>query len=76
MIEQLLRLLSGDLGQRIGWSLLHFLWQGVAVAALLGRTAAGSITARAPQAAAHAKAPALPPVLTITLPALVGPHVP
>jgi len=36
MIEHLLHLLSGDLGRRIGWSLLHFLWQGAVVAALLG----------------------------------------
>ncbi|MCL2640960.1 MAG: hypothetical protein FWD53_08965, partial [Phycisphaerales bacterium] len=36
MIEQVLRLLSGDLGYRIGWALVHFVWQGAAVAAGLG----------------------------------------
>src|SRR5437870_1300792 len=33
-------LLTGPLGQAIGWALLHLLWQGVLVAAILAATLA------------------------------------
>jgi beta-lactamase regulating signal transducer with metallopeptidase domain len=36
MTTEIGRMLSGEIGQRVGWSLLHFLWQGTAVAAALG----------------------------------------
>ncbi|MCL2640037.1 MAG: M48 family metalloprotease, partial [Phycisphaerales bacterium] len=35
MNDQIMSLLVGPWGQRIGWTLVHFLWQGALVAALL-----------------------------------------
>ncbi|MCL2646150.1 MAG: SLBB domain-containing protein [Phycisphaerales bacterium] len=73
MIEQLLRLLSGDLGQRIGWSLLHFLWQGVAVAAVLGVALQVLRSARLRYAAACAAMVALLAMPAITA-SLISPR--
>jgi beta-lactamase regulating signal transducer with metallopeptidase domain len=35
MIPPITELFSGEAGQRVGWALVHFLWQGAAVALLL-----------------------------------------
>ncbi|MCL2641847.1 MAG: M56 family metallopeptidase, partial [Phycisphaerales bacterium] len=69
MIEQLLRLLSGELGQRIGWSLLYFLWQGTAVAVVLGVALQMLRSARSRYVAACAAMVALLtlPMITATL---------
>src|SRR5450756_2613934 len=36
MTLELSNILDGAMGQRIGWALVHFLWQGAVVAAVLG----------------------------------------
>ena len=40
-MNSLAAFLTGPLAERLGWALLHFVWEGAAIAARAGRRAAG-----------------------------------